>query len=312
MNPLSKARFAGFVLLAACAAGAQAQQVADLAYRPTMGAPAYELDAGPRVAIDAGHHNFHTVDGRYQPFAQLLRRDGFRVSGSGAPQSAQSLAEIDVLVIANALNESSQADWRLPNPAAFTDTEIAALRAWVEHGGSLLLIADHMPFAGAASTLARAFGIEFSNGFAGHPDGNVGPIDFSFEHGLAHSAVTEGRNASERISHVVSFTGSAFKPPAGAAPVLTFAPGFVSLESKAPFKFHATTPRVPVGGWSQGALLNAGKGRVAVFGEAGMFTAQLQGPQARPFGMNAPAADQNAQFLLNVAHWLARTPGIQQ
>ena len=68
---------------------------------------------------------------------------------------------------------------------------------------------------------------------------------------------------------------------------------------------------MPVAGWSQGALLKAAKGRVAVSGEAGMFTAQLAGPQARPFGMNAPAASQNAQFLLNVAHWLARTPGIE-
>ena len=304
-------RLLAALLLTACAAGAHAQQVADTAYNPPLAAPAYEQDAGPRVVIDAGHHNFHTVDGRYQPFAQLLRRDGFRVGGSGAVLSAQSLAGIDVLVIANALNKANQRDWRLPNPAAFTDAEIAALRAWVDNGGSLLLIADHMPFAGAAGTLARAFGVEFSNGFAGRADGDVGPIDFSFEHGLARSAVTEGRNASERISHVISFTGSAFKPPTGAVPVMTFAPGFVSLESKAPFKFDAVTPRVPVAGWSQGALLTVGKGRVAVFGEAGMFTAQLAGPQARPFGMNAPAANQNAQFLLNVAHWLARTPDMQ-
>jgi hypothetical protein len=174
-----------------------------------------------------------------------------------------------------------------------------------------LLIADHMPFAGASTALARAFGVEFSNGFAGRADGDVGPIDFGFEHGLARSAVTEGRNASERIGHVVSFTGSAFKPPTGAVPVLTFAPGFVSLEAAAPFKFDATTPRVPVDGWSQGALLTIGKGRVAVFGEAGMFTAQLQGLKSRRFGMNAPSAGDNAQFLLNVAHWLAHTPGIQ-
>ncbi|WLI88469.1 hypothetical protein Q4S45_17300 [Massilia sp. R2A-15] len=308
---MTRLRLAGAVLLAIFGAGAQAQQVADLSYRPPLTAPAYREDAGPRIAIDSGHYNFHTADGRYQPFAELLRRDGFRVGGSGAALSAQSLAGIDVLVIANALNQVNQRDWRLPNPAAFTEAEIAALREWVDNGGSLLLIADHMPFAGAATTLARAFGVEFSNGFAGRSETDVGPIDFTLEHGLAHSAVTEGRNASERISHVISFTGSAFKPPAGAIPVMTFAPGYVSLLAKAPFRFDASTRRVPLAGWSQGALLTAGKGRVAVFGEAGMFTAQLAGPQARPFGMNAPDADQNAQFLLNVAHWLARTPGIE-
>ena len=32
--------------------------------------------------VYGGHHNFHTADGRYLPFAELLRRDGYRVSGS--------------------------------------------------------------------------------------------------------------------------------------------------------------------------------------------------------------------------------------
>jgi hypothetical protein len=51
--------------------------------------------------------------------------------------------------------------------------------------------------------------------------------------------------------------------------------------------------------------LNIGKGRVAVFGEAAMFSAQLAGPKKSPMGMNAPIAKQNPQFLLNVMHWLS-------
>ena len=31
---------------------------------------------------------------------------------------------------------------------------------------------------------------------------------------------------------------------------------------------------------------------------------QLAGPERRPVGMNAPDAEQNAQFVLNVMHWL--------
>ena len=49
-----------------------------------------------------------------------------------------------------------------------------------------------------------------------------------------------------------------------------------------------------------------GKGRVAVFGEAAMFSAQLAGPERRPVGMNKPEAPQNPQFLLNLIHWLTR------
>jgi hypothetical protein len=66
-----------------------------------------------------------------------------------------------------------------------------------------------------------------------------------------------------------------------------------------------STPRVPVGGWSQGAVMRAGEGRVAVFGEAAMFTAQLRGPDRVPMGMNAPYAAGNHKFLLNVSHWLS-------
>jgi hypothetical protein len=51
--------------------------------------------------------------------------------------------------------------------------------------------------------------------------------------------------------------------------------------------------------------MKVGKGRVAIFGEAAMFSAQLGGPQKLPMGMNAPVAKQNPQFLLNVMHWLS-------
>ncbi|MHC4507963.1 MAG: hypothetical protein ACYTAO_03255 [Planctomycetota bacterium] len=51
-------------------------------------------------------------------------------------------------------------------------------------------------------------------------------------------------------------------------------------------------------------------GRVAVFGEAAMFSAQLAGPKQRPMGMNASDAEQNHQLLLNVMHWLTRAKGM--
>lgn len=47
-----------------------------------------------------------------------------------------------------------------------------------------------------------------------------------------------------------------------------------------------------------------GRGRVALFGEAAMFTAQRAGPERAPVGMNAPAAAQNAQLALNLVRWL--------
>jgi hypothetical protein len=160
----------GVGLLAALAGAvplrAPAQQVADTAFRPAPSAPAFAPGTGPRVGIDGAHHDFHTIGGRYLPFAELLRRDGYRVAAFGSPFTAEALRSVDVLVVANALAARNETDWTLPTPSAFAPEEIAAVRAWVAGGGSLLLIADHMPFAGAAADLAAAFGIRWANGFA--------------------------------------------------------------------------------------------------------------------------------------------------
>jgi len=295
-------------LLGATALGAQ--QVADSAFHPDVGPPAFAPGAGPRVALDQAHHDFHTVDGRYLSFARLLRADGFVVDGSDVPLTAGALADIDVLVIANALNERNDLadDWTLPTPSAFTTEEIAAVSAWVEGGGALLLIADHMPFAGAAHDLAAAFGFDFANGFAleGGDVGGQGPMIFRRGDGsLAAHPITDGGRAGARVDSVATFTGSAFRPPPRATSLLTFHDDVVSLNPDTAWTFHDDTPRTDVGGWSQGAVAEVGRGRVAVFGEAAMFSAQLAGPQGVPVGMNAPLAAQNPRFLLNLAEWLS-------
>jgi hypothetical protein len=84
---------------------------------------------------------------------------------------------------------------------------------------------------------------------------------------------------------------------------------FVSLEPRVAWRFEATTPQRKVGGWLQGATRRVRSGRVAFFGEAAMFSAQRAGPQRAPMGMNAPAAAQNPQFVLNVMHWLTGVLG---
>jgi hypothetical protein len=78
----------------------------------------------------------------------------------------------------------------------------------------------------------------------------------------------------------------------------------VSWMPKSACKLEAGSPNVSVKGWQQGAVLHYGKGRIAFFGEAAMFTAQLLGPRQDPMGLNNPRARQNQQFLLNVVHWL--------
>jgi hypothetical protein len=290
--------------------GLAAQQVADTTFRPEVGPPRWAHGEGPHVVLDEAHHNYHTLEGRYVTFGRLLRDDGFVVTAGREPFGPEGLDGTDVLVVANALAAENEAedDWRLPSPSAFTTEEIAAVRSWVERGGALLLIADHMPFPGAAHELAAAFGFELLNSFA--LSGEVGypgpPIVFRSSDGsLPGSPPTRGQGPEDVVDSVASFTGEAFRAPAGAVRVLVLPPGTRALLPDTSWAFHDDTPQVDVSGWSQGAVLQVGRGRVAVFGEAAMFSAQLAGPDRKPMGMNAPVASQNARLLLNLMRWLA-------
>lgn len=303
----------GYLLLSLSLLGAfsaSSQQVPDTAFRPPIPRPAYPSGRGPVVAIDEAHHNFHTATGRYLAFARLVERDGYVVKRGQSRFVRPWLDSVDILVISNALSDSA-AEWHLPTQPAFSAPEVAAVREWVAAGGALLLIADHMPMAGAADSLARAFGVHFIDGFA--IDMTTGGI---FDHArtasdsalgsLASHSITDGRSGSERVDRVRVFTGQGFRVTARAAPLLTITgPSILMYLPDTAWQVNPRTPRFSAQGLLQGAVLRHGRGRVAVFGEAAMFSAQLAGQERRPMGMNDPRARQNPQFVLNVMHWLS-------
>lgn len=267
------------------------------------------------VAIDEAHHNFHTASGRYAPFARLLRNDGYIVQPLDVPFDEAPFDRFHLLVVSNALAVQNVDDWYNPIAPAFTFAENVAVRRWVEDGGALLLIADHMPFPAAADDLAAEFGAAFNNGFAfdttqlRRPLTCLGP---QFVHvfrrsdgTLADHPITNGRGDGERIDSIGTFTGQAFETDAATASLMRFNEHSISLMPDTAWVFHDDTPSVPVEGWSQGAVREAGAGRVALFGEAAMFTEQVC-QQNIPMGKNSPVAAQNGQFALNVVHWLGR------
>lgn len=290
------------------------QQRASTDFEPEVGSPAFPPGEGPLVLVDEAHHNFHTIGpttgyddqhqpvtiaGRYGPFAELLRRDGYVVVPLETGLSRSSLQGADVLVIANALAESNVVDWSLPNPSAFSEEEVSAVEKWVREGGALLLIADHQPWPAAAARLAERFGLLFNNGYT---------ETFRFrrtDETLREHPITRGRGASEQIDSVMSFSGQAFRiAPGRAGDSLLVIGDYATLVLHwDPFEEETDrVPRIRADGMLQGAALSFGAGRVAVFGEAAMFTAQVDDDS--PFGMNHPEAPQNAQFVLNVMHWL--------
>lgn len=292
---------------------ALAQERIDLEFQPTIAQPEYRAGQGPLVLVDRAHHNFHAGAEQFEQLARLLRADGYRVRGLDERFSAEALAQASVLVIANAVASREDREWSLPTSSGFSIDEVEAVRLWVERGGSLLLIADHMPFPGAIGELARVFGIEFLNGFAIVWE-DWDPLVFHRADGtLPSHPVTDGRRAAERVDRAVTFvSGSAFRALESArclSPILVFGPSVVSYQPERAWQFTDETSRVPVQGWLQGATLEPGDGRVAVFGEAAMFAAQLVGARGQRVGMNSPQAPHNLRLLFNTVHWLARAPG---
>ncbi len=278
-----------------------AQQVPDTLFKPVIRNPAYPPLQGPSIFIDEAHNNFHTLSGGFRPFANVLAKDGYVVRPLAQTFSAEALKPAKIVVVANAIHSDNLQRWSLPTPSVFTDGEIEAVNAWVKEGGSLFLRADHMPFPGAAEKLAASFRIKFYNGFARNEKNNSIDI-FKPGTGLEECSLTKGRGDAERVTSVQTFTGQAFQVPADAIPVITLNHDYEILLPQTAWEFTKLTPRIPADGFVQGAYLRYGSGRIVVFGEAAMFTAQQNGKNK--FGMNAKTASQNMQFLLNTIHWL--------
>ena len=125
-----------------------------------MDNPEYSLGEGPNILIDEAHHNYHTKDGLYSPLAKLLIADGYKVN-SLTKLTKDNLSTARIFIISNAMPENHKV-----NTSAFTDDEVIVIEEWVKNGGSLFLIADHMPCPEAATKLASTFGFNFINCFA--------------------------------------------------------------------------------------------------------------------------------------------------
>jgi hypothetical protein len=278
-----------------------AQQMADPNFNPHVEHPAYTKNF-PRVLFDEAHNNFHTTTGRYKPFVDLIFNDGYQVAANRKPFSKESLRTFKLLVIANALGAEEMDDEGADKPA-FTEEECEAVSDWVSDGGALLLIADHAPFGAAAQILAKRFDVEMSKGFVFDVEhsapGNPSLLVFSRENKLLlDHPITQGRNDSERINRVQTFTGQALKGPPGATQLLLLA---ATANDQADPMGGA---KKSVAGQAQGLAFKFGKGRVVILAEAAMLSAQVFGPKNSRMGMNVPGND-DRQFALNIMHWLS-------
>jgi hypothetical protein len=282
--------------------------------------PAYEagklesIDGGPLVLYDEGHRNTHTASSGYRPFLDLVRNDGYRVNVSKEPLTRSKLSDVSVLVVVCPRGANDAND-----DPAFPETETVEIEAWVRAGGSLLLVTDHWPYGPAAASLLSRFGVGSRGGLVEDPDHfepgrGASHIVFSRDNGLLREhPVLRGREASEEVRSILTFTGQSLTCPPEGTPFLTL--------SDAAIEYPPTNPRVEkkggdvrvsmeygeavsAGGKAQALALEAGQGRIVILGEAGMLRAHHDG-RKNPVGMNAKGHD-NRQLALNIMHWLSR------
>src|SRR5690242_1137237 len=115
-----------FLIVAAAVIGVvHGDPMPDAEFKYVVERPAFKKGEGPIVMVDEAHFNHHTATGRYLPFAELLRSDGYVVQSSKMRFGKDALGRGNILVIANALHQSNENYWVPPYPSAFTDEEIA-------------------------------------------------------------------------------------------------------------------------------------------------------------------------------------------
>ncbi len=303
------------------------QQMGDPSFRPTVARPAY-VSEGPLIQLDAAHGSVQTIGGRYAGFAALVRADGYHLrTGEQKLDQPGALDGVDVLVISNAVRPAGP-----DGPDAFTQAEIAAVEAWVREGGSLLLAVDHAPYGDANETLGRAFGVGMGKGYAFRlKDGEVtSQMDFATADGtLGDHPILRGRDPSEAIHQVRSFTGQSLSPPPGATVLMALKPDDreaanvrVLQQIKERIEAEPDARETILDEMSrpaltaQGLVFDHGAGRVVMLGEAGMLTAQIvrfpagSGREPFAFGLQTPGHD-DQQFALNLLHWLSRLEGLK-
>lgn len=282
---------------------ATSQVSPDTLFDPVLNAPAYPKGQGPLIHVDAAHHNYHTASDRFAPFAKVLQNDGYKVSENTMSFDQAGLSTMELLVISNAINEANWENWSNPTLSAFTQNEIAAVKNWVQSGGKLLLIADHMPFAGAAKELAAAFGFKLCNCFAMDNRRRNPEIFLRSDSTLLSNEISNGNSTQQEVDSILTFTGSAFKIPKEAIPILKLK-NYSLLSPEQAWQFKNDTPHENSDDHYQAAALQFGKGKLVLMGEAAMFTAQLAGNQK--IGMNSPLANYNTQLLRNTISWLMK------
>lgn len=278
----------------------QNEVIADTTYDVSVTKPICNQNC-PVIWFDEAHDNYHTASGRYKPLANLLANDGFKIVKGITPITKQTLKKVNVVIIAA--------------PGRMTNEEILILNDWIKQGGSLFTVTDHNDYN--FDGLLESLGVGTpETEYTEDPlharvleDGvtkNPRHIVFSEKDNLlGKHPIIKGRNDSERVKVVKTFSGRTIIAPPGSTILLRIsesAVDYLTIET-ALRTVEASVAVKCMGERVYGVAFTLGKGKVVVVSEAAMLTAQIWTDGTPAAGMNTPGSD-NKQFALNIIRWL--------
>ena len=287
----------------------QAQMLNDSPFDANVVDPKFKKGYGPKILIDAGHHNFVVELGLNKPLFDVASSDGYQIKIDSMQFTKEYLSNYQLVVIMSAMPFKYGSKNQVTDEITFTTGELNALHDWVSNGGSLLMFSEHAPIDKSVTPLFNKFGIQLSTGIVVDSLNSDTPIEmpswkysflkFTSKNGLLNTEhpITKGEKKNERISNILTIGGSGLTGD-GYTNIL-------KLSSSAMIKkWNGTMPSGTPN--SQCLAGNVGKGKLVALGDCNGFTAMSlkSGGYKLSAGMQVSGYDWK-QFVLNTLHWLS-------
>jgi hypothetical protein len=287
----------------------QAQMYNDSSFNADVVHPKFKKGYGPKILIDAGHHNFVVELGLNKPLFDVASSDGYQIKIDSMQFTKEYLSNYNIVVIWPAMPFKFGSKNQVTDEITFTIDELDALHDWVSNGGSLLMFSEHAPIDKSVTPLFNKFGIQLSTGIVVDslnsdtpiemPSWNHSFLKFTSKNGLLNTEhpVTKGEKKNERISNILTHGGGGLTGD-GYTNIL-------KLSSSAMVKkWNGTMPTGTPN--SQCLAGNVGKGKLVALGDCNGFGAMFikSGEYKLSSGMQVSGYDWK-QFVLNTLHWLS-------
>ena len=287
----------------------QAQLYNDSSFNANVVHPKFMKGYGPKILIDAGHHNFLVEIGLIKPLFDVASSDGYQIKIDSMQFTKEYLSNYNIVVIWPAMPFKFGSKNQVTDEITFTIDELDALHDWVSNGGSLLMFSEHAPIDKSVTPLFNKFGIQLSTGIVVDslnsdtpiemPSWNHSFLKFTSTNGLLNTEhpITKGEKKNERISNILTYGGGGLTGD-GYTNIL-------KLSSSAMIKkWNGTMPTGTPN--SQCLAGNVGKGKLVALGDCNGFIAMnvKSGGYKLSAGMHVSGYDWK-QFVLNTLHWLS-------